>query len=491
MPITLKKGQLAEILAPDGVATLRDLGLPDCQTLAEDSYDRLRIVHAAYVGLPEACPSCGLALFECVKFGERNLWDNPDGSTLVAIHLYVPKLKCLVCSSVLPVIVPWIYPNSRMTGRLAKTILDILPKEESFAQIARDTGVNSARIQQLLCVACEELEKQQGHRLSETTGVDDFWIGKKPVFTIADTGPGGSLKTITEDRETATLRATLASFSNGEDVQNLTQDFCDEIRKAANEGDEDHEAPLPNATPAINHFQYGRYIVACFTAAQNQVFQKIVSDLKKADPKKREQFLFKVKSREQLAAEASRRAKNMAEPTRKMFRRLHFLLTKRRENLVKKGADSVAIVDFLLARYPLLAEAYDLKEFALHMRDEGKSPEQSLAELEFFKMQLGKVFRKRGGKAIVKCFMPFVNLIEKWKAAAFPTCQGTNNNLEAMHKGLRNFIRLGGGYSIPGLTRRARWRAAHKKISRWPKELAARPRMTLRQLDLLKNRKFR
>jgi hypothetical protein len=376
-----------------------------------------------------------------------------------------------------------------MTSRAAKTILDLCAQELSYAEIARDTGANAAKIQAMLRVACEELDKVVGNKLGKCTGVDDFWIGRRPTFTIADTGPGGVLNAILENRETETLRAALARFPNGHEVEDLTLDCCDEILAAAKEGDKEHAAPLPNASPAINHFHYGKYVIRCFNQARLEVFKKIKKDLLRDDPVKRQQFLFRIKTKKQLAEEAKKRVKNRAESTRKTFLRLDFLLKKRPENL---KVDGPRIVNFVLGKYPLLAEAYELKNFALNIRAAGKTTAQSLAEVELFKMQLGKLPKNPSGKAIVKCFEPLLNLLKKWGAAAFPTCKGNNNNLEEIHRGLRVFIRLGRGYSIPGLLRRARWRAFHKTKSRWPKEFAGQPKVTLRRIsDQMRNRKAR
>jgi len=475
-----------EIIPPSLPSAPYDLRLPDCKSISADEYDKFRIVHAVYLGLPKMCPCCGSRSFKRIKIGERNLWDNPDGSTLVAIHLYIPKLRCLGCGAPIWCNVPWIHPKTRITSRLVATILDYLAEEQSFAQIAARTGVNAAKIQQFLREAHAKLDLLQDNRLDETTGVDDFWLAGKPVTTIGGTSPGGSLIRIVEATDVPTLRNALSEFSNGDEVKNLTLDFSQTFAKAALTGTKNVPVPFPNAKPAVNRFHYAKYVIGCFNAARNQVFKQIRADLKKSDPVSRQQFLFELKSGEQLKREANKRARKAAKPIKSMFWNLRRLLTKRPEKLNEEGK---AIVDFILHKYPLLDQAYELKNFALNMRGK-KTTEEAMAEFEMFQMRLGKLSRKRGGKAIVKCFVPFVNLIEKWKEAAFPTIAGSNNNLEQIHRDMRTFIRLGRGYSIPGLVRRMQWRAAKKRRSRWSQEFAGTSGMTLRRaVAILRRRK--
>jgi hypothetical protein len=469
-----------EILPPPEKKAPYQLNLPGLKCLATDELDGMRIVHAVCDRLPVKCTSCGYPLLTLLKFGVRNLWDNPDGSTLTAIHLFVPKLRCLKCGTEIWCEVSCVYPGSRVTKRLVETILRILAEEpQSFAQISRRTGVNPARIQRILRDAHAELEATLDKQLGETTGIDDFFLHHRLVTTIGTTTRGGQLNGIIDAADAKAIRKELSQFANLKGVKNLTLDFSKTNAAAALKGDKDDPAPLKNARPAVNRFHFAKQIIKAFNNAQNKVFIQIRADLRRSDPVKRQQFLFAIKSAEQLKREADKRAEKSAKPVKSLFWNLRRLLTKRPENLKKEGAKET--VRFVLEKYPLLREAYELKNFALDLRLAGKSTEQAMAEFEMFRLQLGKLSRKRGGKAIAKCFEPFVDLIEKWQEAAFPTIPGTNNNLERMHEELRSYIRIGRGYSIPGLVRRMQWRQAKKRTSRWPQELAGKRGMTLRK----------
>lgn len=469
-----------EVLPPSEKMAPYELNLPGCKSLATDDLTTLRIVHAVYVGVPPSCANCGSSLFGFLKFGEQNLWDNPDGSTLMAVHLFVPRLRCLECGTPIWCEPPWIYPGARMTSRLVQTILDFLGDEpRSYAQIARNTGVNSAKIQEILRIAHVELDRMQGNLLGETTGIDDFCTTNgQRVTTVGTTSPGGRLVAIIEAEDAKTVRKELSQFPNRDEVRILTLDFSNTFVAAALKGDKDVPAPLLKAKPAANRFHFAKQIIKAYSNAQNKFFIQIRADLKRSDPVSRQQFLFAVKSADQLKREADKRAGKSAKPIKSLFWSLRRLLTKRPEKLKEPGK---AIVQSLFEKYPLLGEAYQLKNFALDLRLKGKSTEQAMAEFELFKMRLGKLSRRRGGSAIAKCFEPFVKLIEKWEEAAFPTIAGSNNNLERMHEDMRTFIRISHGCSIPGLLRRMQWRQANKRVSRWPKKFAGQRGMTLRK----------
>lgn len=373
------------------------LNLPGLNVLDFKETDDEYHVKASPLEISRRCPHCHRS-DETVSHAWRALVirDIPSHGKAVAIHLDVPRLKCRPCNKTFTAPVPEVDAGREMTMRLTQWI-GRQALEYTYADIAKRVKVDEKTVRNVFDEYVAELEKQFKRETPIWLGIDEIKLKRfRAIFTNLH---GRSLIDMLPDRYTSSVVSFLESLPDKERITHCAIDMWSGYRRAVQEA-------LPNAKIVVDKF----HVVSKANAAFDIVRRKI--------------------------------AKESDYGAGLGLKRAHKLFEKRRDDLTD---EQYLTVSGWLNNFPLLAEAYDLKE-RLYLIYEVETPEEAWGEYLHWESTIPK--------ELSKPFLAVKTAFRNWKPYIlnyFDDQRVTNAFTESFNAKVREVYRNGRGYTFERL----------------------------------------
>jgi transposase len=302
------------------------LNLPQYRVLRVDETEHDYHVTVEPVESTQSCRYCQSPRF--TAWGSRNqmFHDLPMHGKRVGIYVDTRRFKCLACTEAKgkPVtfsqILPALSDNRMMTDRLAKWMGPQALKR-TFISIADETGVTEGTVRNVFADYVAELEKQFKFEAPKVIGIDEIHIIKRPRAVISNIH-ASTLIDMLPDRNKKTVATYLSRLPGREHVQHVAIDMWAPYRDAV-------QSVLPQARVVVDKFHVLRM------------------------------------GNEAMAATRKALRDTLSDKERRGLMHDRFVLLKRRHSLT---AEEYLTLSGWISNYPLLGEAYSLKEayFAIY-----------------------------------------------------------------------------------------------------------------------------
>jgi transposase len=373
---------------PVNILNLPDLHVTDFKETETDYH-----VRAQPLVVSRLCPHCGRSN-DTIKHAQKTLFirDMPSHGKIVAIHLDVPRLLCKPCQQTFTAVVPEVDTARQMTGRLVRWI-GRQSLEYTYAEVAKQAGVNEKTIRNVFDEYVTELEQQYRRETPVWLGIDEIKLGRfRAVFTNLQEH---ALIDMLPDRYSASIVKFLSALPNKEKITHVAMDMWRPYRIAV-------QCVLPEA--------------------------KIVVDK------------FHVVSKANASLDAVRRSvgKSGQGKYEKGLKHAHKLFAKRQADL---NDEQHLTVSGWLNNFPLLAGAYDLKE-RLYQIYEVTTKEEAWAEYLKWEQSIPP--------ELAKPFRSVMTAFRNWKPYIlnyFDDERVTNAFTESFNAKIRRVYRDGRGYT--------------------------------------------
>ena len=249
--------------------------------------------------------------------------------------------------------------SHRMTVRLVEYIIERVARRWLLDSIVTETGVTSNEIRKLFLARFKELKEEHVVSLPEWLGVDEFNItgkaGDEDAYLILTDLQNHKVVDILKGCREEVLKDYLkkASIKNRAAVRYVGIDNHVQYRDACT-------ALLPHAVIVSDHFHLIDNLQNCFKSAFWAVRQSMIDSIN--DGCKRQIDALKDSNhanRKLLQKTIRKQAEDEVRAMRGEFEKYRLILLTKKSNL--KGGQSKRIARWL-SRYPLLKEAYQLRE---------------------------------------------------------------------------------------------------------------------------------
>ena len=354
-------------------------------------------VKAEPAAISRMCPHCG-ELHRVQKHGSRSTFirDLPTHGKTMMIHLEVPRLICLVCRKTFMAVIAEVDADRAMTERLVRW-MGRQSLEYNFAEMAKQVGVDEKTVRNVFDAYVVQLEKEFKRETPVWLGVDEIKLGRfRAIFTNIGER---TLIDMLPDRYSTSIVKFMDSLPNKERITHVACDMWRPYRQAA-------QKVLPQAKIVVDKFHV--------VSKANAAFDAVRRSIGKADPKKHGAGLKKA----------------------------HKLFDKRAADL---NDEQYLTVSGWLKSFPLLAEAYDLKE-RLYKVYEVETKEEAWAEYLNWEASIPD--------ELAKPFRPVKTAFRNWKEWIlnyFDDHRITNAFTESFNSKVRRVYRDGRGYTFERL----------------------------------------
>lgn len=362
-------------------------------SFSEDDHDYHIYAHSALT--PKSCPDCNSN--RIVGFGrnEQLVKDLPMHGKRVGIYFDTRRFRCNDCNRTFLEKHPDFHSERAMTVRLAKWIGQQSIRR-TFASLAEETGVVEGTIRNIFRDHVNELEKTVRFETPKWMGIDEIHLIKpRGVITNIE---NNTVVEVLKNRNQETVIEFLNGLKNKEKIQYVAMDMWRPYKTAMN-------TVLPNAVIVIDKF----HVVKMANEALEKVRKAMRSELT-------------LKEKRSLMHD-------------------RFVLLKRQCELDEKEA---AKIDVWFSNYPLLGEAYRLKESFYGIYD-AKSILDAKAAYE--------QWRKSIPPELVDHFHDLTRAFQNWMPEILNYFKHpvTNAYTECLNSLIRVIDRLGRGYSFEAL----------------------------------------
>jgi len=353
-------------------------------------------VKATPVTISRLCANCGRSN-DTVSHARRTLVirDIPAHGKAVVIHLDVPRLKCRPCNKTFTATVPEVDTGHEMTERLARWI-GRQSLEYTYADIAKQIGVNEKTVRNIFDEYVASLEKQFKRETPIWLGIDEIKLKRfRAIFTNLHSK---SMIDMLPDRYGTSIVAFLVSLPDKGRITHVGMDMWRPYRLAV-------QKVLPNAKIVVDKF----HVVSKANAAFDTVRRKIAN----AD-----------------------KGRGLG------LKRAHKLFAKRKNDL---NDEQWLTVSGWLNSFPELATAYDLKE-RLFQVYEVTTPEEAWGKYLNWESAIPP--------EMSKAFRPVKTAFRNWKQFIlnyFDDQRVTNAFTESFNAKVRAVYRNGRGYTFERL----------------------------------------
>jgi transposase len=348
-------------------------------------------------------------------------------------------------------------------------------------------------------------------------GIDEAWYlvkGRRQYVTlIIDHDAPGRVVDVLPSRSTAEIVKRFYSAGNRESVRILTMDMLEQFYAAAkqrhtlnsdkkglseearedakqlalyfSEGDMEKfvetgrgKSPtlgiaLPNAQVIVDHFHISQEIMKAFTSARRAVQRKVDQRVKR-DPEGTLGPDAMALMKEELSKAESSKVKRKISTPSKWLKSKRYELARRRS---RSNDQQRFMADIFLAQDSLLKAAWELKEEALTIFDESRTPEELkngiLCWIEKVELSEARAY-----------FRPVVKTIKTWKEALFAIAGSDFDNARSEAKVGFMKLRRALGRGVPFKTIRALmiWGDARRRRIVLPEQFKTDERRTLDRL---------
>ena len=465
--------------------TVDYLNLPGFRTRSVERVEHMLLVIAECTILPSPCPECQVPEFVLINCKDWLITDAPHfGLYPTLIQLFVPCFQCSLCNRDLVAEIPGLdytrrnqqveEPRPTRTTRLIDYILDRVANLETFEQIGRETRQDADAIRAIFKFEFDEWDKRRGKDLPIHTAIDEARYRHNYLGIVADARGDQGIVDVLEDEKQETFIKRFFEAENRREVQTLSTDFRTDNRYAYTKSRKNKEAALPNANVVGDRFHFSDRIGDAFDEVRLNV-QKLISSQILAEEMAKfaeqgEQF-----SEDQLKSEALKRCMKKIKNREKGLREKRWLLFARPENVKQKD---LLTVSGLLALYPDLNLAYDLKNAGLKILDAATEKEAKAAFERWEKMVDASPLKPN--------FDPAVKLSKKWRKELLQYIiterQIHSARIESAIFVVKIRNRMGRGISFPMLRAIVIWQSARQRMRQFPSQFDGVASMTNRKL---------
>ena len=415
---------------PENVLLLRSY-----RVLKVDQSDHDYHVRAEPASPQTACPHCRSERLIAWGTREQVFKDIPMHGKRVGIYIDTQRYRCQGCQRTFFQDLPDLAENRMMTDRLVKYIGERSLKR-TFASLAEDTGVVEGTIRNIFRDYVKELQKTIRFEAPGWMGINEIHL-IKPRCVISNI-QNNTIVDLLHNRNKDTVAKYLTRMEHKDRVQYVAMDMWTPYRDAV-------QAVLPAATIVIDKFQVVRMA--------NDALERVRKGLR-------------------------------GELTLKQKRGLmhdRFVLLKRDRDLTAQ--DRLKLSGWI-SNYPVLGEAYRLKEGLYGIYEQAKAPDDALQLLAAWHSQITDELQPH--------FADLMRAVTNWQPFILNYFEHpvTNAYTESLNGLIRVMNRLGRGYSFEALRAKIlftegihRNKQARPKFERRPASRVRAPEPELETMD--------
>ena len=342
---------------------------------------------------PSACPHCGGSL---VGFGRRpqTYADLPMHGLKVRIQVSRRRWRCKQCEKVTLDPLPDMDDKRAATVRLVEYV-----RRESlrrtFVSIAEEVGILINTVRGIFLDYVAYLDTAISFLTPRVLGIDEIHLIGEARCVLTNVGER-TLIDILPSRIKEAVYRRLVEMPDRHVVEVVTIDMTRAYKECA-------EAAFPNAVVVVDKWHVLRMANQCLESVRKSVREGLT-------PNQRRQLMHD-----------------------------RFILLKRRGNLNEQES---IILDLWSNAFPLLREAYDLKESLYELYGQARSSAEGRPALEAWRECIPPALREH--------FKPLTTALKNWETeiAAHFDHRYTNAYTEAMNGLIRVTDRMGRGYSF-------------------------------------------
>lgn len=372
------------------------LNLPNYKIVRVEENDHDYHISAEISNSPTVCIACGSERLIGHGRNEKVIRDIPTHGKRMAIYVHTRRWRCQDCGKTVMESLPGVNARREMTERLCKWIGEQSMKR-TFASVAEDAGLDEKTIRNIFRDYVNELEAQFRFETPLWMGIDEIDLIKpRCVMTnIQD----NTVVDMLANRNKDTVAKYLLQMKHRDKVQFVAMDMWAPYRDAVT-------AAMPHAKIVIDKF----HVIKMVNEAMEKARKGIRADL---DLKQRRGLMHD-----------------------------RFVLLKRKNDLTDKEA---VTLDGWAKNYPLLGEAYRLKESFYAVYEASTSKEEALNRYEAWSKSVPPEIRPHFSD-LIRAFTHW----QPWILNYFDH-QVTNAYAESLNSLIRVMDRMGRGYSFEAL----------------------------------------
>ncbi|NDP41067.1 MAG: ISL3 family transposase [Rhodoferax sp.] len=390
------------------------LNLPDYKVVRVDENDHDYHISAEASNPPTICSGCGSTRLIGHGRNEQVIRDMPTHGKRVAIYVDTRRWRCVDCGKTFMEVLPSVNAKREMTERLTRWIGQQSLKR-TFASIAEETGLDEKTIRNIFRDYVAVLEAEFRFETPKWMGIDEIHLIKpRGVITNIE---NNTVLDLLVNRNQDTIAKYLTGLKGKEKIQYVAMDMWRPYKNAVN-------AVLPQAIVVIDKF----HIVKMANGAMEKVRKSMRADLT-------------IKQKRGLMHD-------------------RFVLLKRERDLTDKEQFNL---DGWVKNYPLLGEAYRLKETFYGIYDAKSQPDALLAY---------KSWQKSIPPELHDHFHDLTRAFQNWMPDILNYFKHpvTNAYTESLNSLIRVMDRMGRGYSFEALRAKILFtEGAHKRTLSRPK----------------------
>ena len=370
--------------------------LPAYSVIKVNDTDHDYHIYAEVTGKPAFCPHCDSRSF--VGFGRREqlIRDLPMHGKRVGIYIDTHRFKCRGCDKTFYEILPDMDEKRLMTSRLVKWIGQQSIKRP-FAHVAEEVGINEMTVKNVFRDYINELEQIVRFETPQWMGIDELHIIRKPRAVISNIH-NNTIVEVLPNRDKKTITRYLSLLDSKRDIRYVAMDMWLPYKDAV-------RGVLPWAIIVVDKFHVLRMA--------NEALEKARKSVKvELNPKQRRGLMHD-----------------------------RFVLLKREKSL---KPDERIKLDIWTKNYPVIGDAYRLKEQFFSIYDAKNKAEASLS-YNNWKMSITDKTEEY--------FLPLVTAWANWheEILTYFEHRVTNAFTESLNNLIRVMNRLGRGYSFDAL----------------------------------------
>jgi transposase len=403
------------------------LNLPQYRVLRMEELDHDYHVYAEPVEVTNTCPHCQSNRLTSWGTREQVFKDLPMHGKRVGIYIDTKRFRCQSCSKTFSQQLPMLAENRMMTERLMKWVGEQSLKR-TFISLAEETGVVEGTIRNIFRNFINVLEETVRFETPKWMGIDEIYL-IKPRCVITNI-ENNTVVDVLINRNKDTVAKYISRMAHHDKVQFVAMDMWAPYRDAVT-------AVMPQAKIVIDKF----HVIKMANDAMEKARKGVRCDL------------------------------DLKQKRGLMHDRL--VLLKRQRDLTDKEAFNL---DDWTKNYPVLGEAYRLKESFYAIYEASTSKADALARYETWSKSVPPEIRLHFSDLI----QAFTNW-QPWILNYFDH-KITNAYTESLNSLIRVMDRMGRGYSFEVLRAKILFtEGLHKhKLSRPKFE-----RQTMQELDKL------
>lgn len=353
-------------------------------------------VRAEIVDPPSKCRECGSDRISPWGAREAVIKDLPIHGKRVGIYVQVRRFRCAGCGKTFSETMPAVAENRLMTDRLVRWIGE-QSMRRTFTSIAEETGVVEGTVRNIFRDFVTELEKTVRFETPKWMGIDEIHL-IKPRCVVSNIA-NNTIVELLANRNKETVARYLARLPEKDRVQHVAMDMWTPYRDAV-------KTVMPWATIVIDKFHVVRMA--------NDALER---------------------ARKSMRGELTIRQKRGLMHDR-------FVLLRRETDLTPEQRFTM---DGWVKNYPLLGEAYRLKEAFYGVYEQATSRQDAEARWV--------AWHRSVPQELMPHFGDLVRAVMNWEPHVFAYFDHpvTNAYTESLNNLIRVMNRLGRGYSFEAL----------------------------------------